>query len=450
MGSQVHCPNENVSSGNKKRGQHPRRGLKQNGQTDEPKIVYVHYNVVEECYGQFIEKLRNKLADHPNASNVFVGHPVLAKQTSKHPARWIFINLYLATGENEEMTTTLAIRDDNLYLKAFRNKDEEWYELGKKENNKKLMHPKYNSIFLECGDNYGSLVGGDNDFEQVKRNLSQLELGKVSMENAVSKLALYNQPPDNGVDDVDPTLKQDLAQLIVMVCEPARMTKHYLTVKNAWDRDHTSQINELEVYYLWNWGNMSGALLACIRDKGYTWPTEEYFYGKPQIKNKDEALQVVHLVKDTVSPQTKRQHQQQNKKKKKESPPPSPPPADGNNDADGRQSQSQPPQADDNQAVHRKPQPPSDHPPPSVGGRQHEGAASSSQQVQAAGGAGCHGRLLVEVFALAVAANSQGKFPVVGTTIAVFDGKRGQIIYKNDKEDDHVSKISLALISNRN
>lgn len=65
MGSQVHCPNENVSSGNKKRGQHPRRGLKQNGQTDEPKIVDVRYNVVKECYGEFIEKTSQQARGSP-------------------------------------------------------------------------------------------------------------------------------------------------------------------------------------------------------------------------------------------------------------------------------------------------------------------------------------------------------------------------------------------------
>jgi hypothetical protein len=101
----------------------------------EAAIETIEYDVVEENYGEFIEVLRTVLTEYEPACDRqsvvdyhHAPHPVLPRQRNPHrPARWILITLLL---RDEGHATTLAIRDDNVYLIGFRNRRGQWYEFG--------------------------------------------------------------------------------------------------------------------------------------------------------------------------------------------------------------------------------------------------------------------------------------------------------------------------------
>lgn len=125
------------------------------------------YRFEEETYATFIDQFRRKLAEHDDAErNDVRGHPVLPKQKSGfQPARWFHINLERNNGER----TTLAVRDDNVYLIGFKNQSGRWYEFGysgnqisptagRRERSMRMLGPPLQngepSTFLECGSNY--------------------------------------------------------------------------------------------------------------------------------------------------------------------------------------------------------------------------------------------------------------------------------------------------------
>ncbi|XP_066341337.1 protein synthesis inhibitor II-like [Miscanthus floridulus] len=93
----------------------------------EAAIETIEYDVAEENYGEFIEVLRRVLAEYEPVGDRqsvvdfhHAPHPVLPRQRSPHrPARWIHVTLQV---RNEGHATTLAIRDDNVYLIGFRNR----------------------------------------------------------------------------------------------------------------------------------------------------------------------------------------------------------------------------------------------------------------------------------------------------------------------------------------
>ena len=76
-------------------------------------------------------------------------NPVLPKQQGgKQPERWIHIKLSAKKG-GKESTTTLVIRDDNLYVKGFTGKDGKWFELCEdREPAGEKLPPEYKATKL--------------------------------------------------------------------------------------------------------------------------------------------------------------------------------------------------------------------------------------------------------------------------------------------------------------
>ncbi|CAL4893281.1 unnamed protein product [Urochloa decumbens] len=321
--------------------------------------VPVDYDIPEDTYTSFIDVLRAKLADHPNPDNV-EGRPVLAKQSfPQEPARWMYCNLS-AVEDKEKTTTTLAVRDDNVYLIGFKAHSGNWYEFG---FNGKTVPMIPGSTFLECDVDYRSLVGGSSS-KEVKANLVKMQLGKSFAEESVNRLSGYVQ--EAGAPDAD--TKLDLARLIVMVCESARMISISNTVNDGWASE--SKISEQQVDYLWNWGLMSQALLG-RREYGdkYIWPKK---LNKIEIRNTEDALSVVQLLLNKPAPPPLQQQQLVAKANKEE-----------------------------DEAL---------------------------------------GQTLVEVFSV------RANLPFIGT-VAVFDGRRGQIIYHCNNDLPRTQEVDEVVLT---
>ena len=89
----------------------------------------------KEGYTKFIMELRQKLPSpqDPVVVDDILGenpgaYPVLRRQSAR-PSRWLWIELKAVVGQ-QTFTTTLAVGDDNVYCKGFRNQRGVWYELS--------------------------------------------------------------------------------------------------------------------------------------------------------------------------------------------------------------------------------------------------------------------------------------------------------------------------------
>lgn len=178
-------------------------------------------------YKDFIKELREKLADHScgdkeEVASGSLSRPVLPKQQcEKQPDRWIHIMLSLKSREGrEESTTTLVMRDDNLYVKGFTGKGGKWFELcGRDETEEEMLPEEYGATRLEGWDLTYSGIMGLKDMHQADKTLESMRLGKDLAVRAVRRLSRY---PDAYNNDKNP-MRLGLAGLIVMVCEAARM-----------------------------------------------------------------------------------------------------------------------------------------------------------------------------------------------------------------------------------
>ncbi|KAF2909677.1 hypothetical protein DAI22_11g043600 [Oryza sativa Japonica Group] len=386
-------------------------------------VENVDYNIMTSNYSDFIIDLQSRLAEHPEQAN-FHGRPVLARQCHpKQPARWLYINL---VGENNDRAT-LAVRDDNVYLIGFRNLNGKWFHLGFSLRSVPILPEP--STFLECDVTYRSLLGGN-----VKDVLVRVDVRKISVIHAVHRLSGYAQRRCG----VDGATKRDLARLIVVICESARMAAHYNTVNDGWlIRNRQIRLDLWHVDYLWNWGLMSWVVQ---QQGGKMWPIRLINSG---INSISEALAVLQLLLNTA------------RRPLPDLPRASPPPP-----VLYLPRQAAP-------AVPCPPAPPLWLPSPSVPSSLalhvplfHASslerwsptalamappslplrvpffhASSVEEKTPAASTDGdegstvdyCVGRLLVEVLAVWSSFDS--------CTIAVFDGKRGQIIYENHRGD---------------
>lgn len=191
---------------------------------------------------------------------------------------------------NETSVTTLVTRDDNLYVKGFRNQDGTWFQIcGPNDKPEEMLPDVYNAIELERwsqGDSYSRIMKL-NDAQQADRTLASTRLGKAFAARAVRRLSRYqalNVDDDN--DDIPVGL--GLAGLIAMICEAARMDAFldYFTAGDQWNRG--KGLTEPLIGHIRNWGNMSAALL--------TWKYGGKWEGKCGVHTLDEALDCVHLV----------------------------------------------------------------------------------------------------------------------------------------------------------
>uniref|UniRef100_A0ACD5XLT5 Uncharacterized protein n=1 Tax=Avena sativa TaxID=4498 RepID=A0ACD5XLT5_AVESA len=207
-----------------------------------------------EYYGRFIVKLRKKLAHHPQGRYIakhpwLEGHPLLPVQKHpRQPSRWVHINVVARDKEtsSKAMRTTLAVRDDNVYLIGFKNGEGKWYEFGLENQSMRFIE---GSTFLGCDVGYGDLA-----------NLHHV--GKYPAIDAVRRLSGYGGVGGAAADDDDDTadtIRRDLALMCVMICESARMMPHFNTVAQGWDG---TELGAQHAEYIKTWSSMSRRLLS--------------------------------------------------------------------------------------------------------------------------------------------------------------------------------------------
>ncbi|KAL6640837.1 hypothetical protein ACP70R_021960 [Stipagrostis hirtigluma subsp. patula] len=239
-------------------------------------------------YTAFINRLRRKLADHPDREDVLTGdkrgvHPVLPRQRrAGEPARWIHIKLQVA---GEETSTTLAMRGDNACIVGFMNHRRVWYELGGPPD-ERMLPQDYNSVFLGWGTNYRSILNVNSN-EQAENTLKSMRLGKAFMERAVRSLSLY-YPFLVDYDDDNP-IRLELAGLIVMICDAARMNPFLMNFAgDNWNKG--AGLNPELAVFRRKWGSMSAALLKWKNSYYKEWDK------KCDIQSPGHALECVHLL----------------------------------------------------------------------------------------------------------------------------------------------------------
>jgi hypothetical protein len=189
-------------------------------------VAIINYSLKERGYGSFHRELRELLAINPTGKHVR-GTPVLAEQRKgQPPARWIHIKL---VGNNKwRDKTTIAMRDDNLYLVGFQNNSGSWF-VFKGCKGEFPAEVSASASELPFGDSYGDLVQGH-------RNLAKYDMDKQSALGAVRLLAKYRDDKYN-----DDKLKAALAQLCVMLAEGARFKSIFNTLHGKWDPEEANQ-----------------------------------------------------------------------------------------------------------------------------------------------------------------------------------------------------------------
>lgn len=235
-------------------------------------------------YGDFIRIVRQHVIKYCKDRRPGIDEPVLPPE-KKVPDLWFHIALY-----TKQSSLKLAIRMDNLYLVGFKNTAGDWWEF----NNDDGTHLIPGAKWLGFGGSYLDLIGKHGKLEDVK-------LGRAKMEHAVDGLAKYSG--EQGVLLEQQLLgaghhkgaKEDLARLVIMLCEGLR----FLTVSDTVDKkfDHhlkAATITELEGKQVRKWEKISEAVFTWADDPTAKFPELEEI----GIKNKNDAAKVVALVKD--------------------------------------------------------------------------------------------------------------------------------------------------------
>jgi hypothetical protein len=368
------------------------------------KMVPGHQTIVytigdELSFTEFIVALRRILAEHPDREDVFDKHPkffsvsstgehpVLAKQRAEQPARWIHVKLQAERGKM--FSTTLIMRSDNLYVCGFTNQQGDSFKLIENPDRSAEIFPvdecSPQPRRLSWGVRYRSLLDADTEVDLVRR-LACMNMGRQFAKKAVHVLSSF---PDWVDEDLTVHISRSstpvkrilnprmaLVGLIVMVCESARLSPIYNFIARWWS-SNMEFTKDLMRDYVLNHGRMSRELLTW-KSSGYTDP-----YPISQ-------LQDIYLVLNYRLD----------------------PPQDRSM-ARRRQPRVEP-RLDPLQARLM------------ARGRPWEEPRYDPPQASSMG----RGRPRVELLAM------RADLGVVATTITVFDGKRGHIIYRKEEEEE--------------
>jgi hypothetical protein len=190
---------------------------------------------------------------------------VLAKQRAEQPARWIHVKLQAVNGE-ETLSTTLLMRDDNLYVCGFINQKGAVYELIKNPDRSAHILPvdEYNPRCLSWGVDYRSLLDADTEQDLLGR-LVRVKMGREFAVKAVRVLSGFPGWVDGGMNP-----RVALAGLMFMVCESARMNHVNTFFARLWNNGQYFDRNELSDY-VFNYRRTSHQLLMW-KSKGYDNP----------------------------------------------------------------------------------------------------------------------------------------------------------------------------------
>jgi hypothetical protein len=241
----------------------------------------------ETSFIEFIADLRCMLADHPDREDVLDEHPkfsslsstgkhpVLAKQRAEQPARWIHVKLEAVKGE-ETLSTTLLMRDDNLYVCGFMNQQGDSFELIDNPDTSAGILPvdEYNPRRLSWGVGYRSLLDADTENDLVRR-LARVNMGRDFAMDAVHVLSRFPAWVDarrvyrkNMIPNKQMNPRLALAGLIIMVCESARMNRINDFIERYWS-NNDEKLTYLMSDCVLNYGRMSLELLTW-KSQGYT------------------------------------------------------------------------------------------------------------------------------------------------------------------------------------
>jgi hypothetical protein len=238
----------------------------------------VHTIGDELSFTEFIVALRHILADHQDHEDVLdehpkfsslsstgERHPVPAKQRAEQPERWIHVKLQADTGE-ETLSTTLIMRDDNLYVCGFMNQQGDSFELIENLDRSADMLPvhEYTPQRLSWGVDYRSLLDADTE-DDLLRILAGVKMGRELAMDAVRVLSGF---PGWVVDGMNPRVA--LARLMFMVCESARINRINRFFARLWSKIVLFDNNMLRDY-VFNYRRTSSELLRW-KSEGYANP----------------------------------------------------------------------------------------------------------------------------------------------------------------------------------
>ncbi|KAL6658375.1 hypothetical protein ACP70R_003961 [Stipagrostis hirtigluma subsp. patula] len=262
-------------------------------------VVKLSYNIRDDAEGyiKFINELRKSVVNRDKRGvvddifeNGSAAHPVLAEQaTTDNPPQWIEITMGPAErywtnpllSDKNMLEITLAVRKDNLYIVGFKNKNG-WFQL---EGTDHKLPEYYNAKLLsDWFVDYGGLMKFVNS-DQLKSTLKFIRLGKDFAVRAVRRLSCYD--PDGVENNDDNPTRLGLMGLTMMISEAARMNPILDTIAGGWNGGAGLTSRQLDI--IWDWKNMSAALLLWKESHYKKWPQERK--DSPGL-----ALASIHLV----------------------------------------------------------------------------------------------------------------------------------------------------------
>jgi hypothetical protein len=189
-------------------------------------------------------------------------HPLLPRRRAEPPARWLHVKLEAVEG-NETSSTTLAMRDDNLFVHGFMNQQGVWYGLVDPSGTSAGMLPpdEYQPQPLHWGVWYRSILRARASTEAVEK-LAAAHLGRQFAMRAVRRLSSPVHPDDE-VDGLM-SARVALAGLMFMLCESARMNPVLDSFAGGWSTG-TGFTKELITDYVQKYVVMSWRLLEWKR-----------------------------------------------------------------------------------------------------------------------------------------------------------------------------------------
>jgi virulence-associated protein VapD len=251
----------------------------------------------EVSFISFMIDLRRMITDRPVCKDILDEHkdrnlssthehPLLPRQHARHPERWLHVKLQVAG--KEMLWTTLLMRDDNLYVHGFINKQGGVYGLVDKNKDSAMVLPdpylNRRVKELKWSVQYITMLKAQSN-DDVMKKLAGAHLGREFVMKAVGVLSRY---PDVAAGD-NPRLA--LVGLIFMVCESARMNPLHNAFARGWSTG-TGFTEELMKRYVWNYSDKSRKLRKW-KDKRYAESGE--------LPHPIKELQDVYLVLNTTS-----------------------------------------------------------------------------------------------------------------------------------------------------
>ncbi|RCV37180.1 hypothetical protein SETIT_8G042300v2 [Setaria italica] len=232
----------------------------------EPDLGYTIGDAVS--FTRFITHLRHFVAEHPDKEDILY-HQVLAKQRAEQPARWLHIKLEVVE-DKKTLSTTLLIRDDDLYVHGFMNQEGVCYELLETKDSTVNMIPEdeYNPHPLYWGLTYNTILNVQDGSEATAKLVTE-GLGMSFAIEAVRRLSSSTHP-DVEVDG-EKSARVALAGLIVMVCESARMNPLRDAIAGGWSNG-TGFTEQLMDRYVRKYGEMSRNLQKWKSSNSDNWP----------------------------------------------------------------------------------------------------------------------------------------------------------------------------------